>query len=206
MAVVATRLMFQAGSRTIAGNLGGKFLHCTMRPAQGGALPPAGEYEILPPVIDPIYGRLALMTPVGGSGGILAQKHPDKLFNLAAVSDKRFYPPAVSDKVYQKPDAALPALSGKVFPKMSGKLSPAASASFFLKPDAAKFGEKPLATAVSDKFFQKPDASPPSAAGGQVFVLSDRPVLGRNCIVVSSGFADLMDGLQTSGGARVRVG
>jgi hypothetical protein len=36
-------------------------------------------------------------------------------------------------------------------------------------------------------------------------VLSDRPVLGRNSIVVSSGFADLMDALQTSGGARVRV-
>ena len=71
MAVVATRLMFQAGSRTITGSLGGRFLHCTMRPPQGGALPPAGDYEILPPVSDPIYGRLAVMAPAGGSGATI---------------------------------------------------------------------------------------------------------------------------------------
>jgi len=171
MAVVGARLMFQAGSRTITGSLGGKFLHCTMRPPQGGALPPAGDYEILPPVSDPVYGRLAVMASVGGSG---ATKDPDK-----------------GTVIGQK---------------------------WFRKPDAAKFWEKPLATAVSGKVFQKPLATAvsdrriafkpdqtPGAAGAQVFVLSDRPVLGRNSIVVGSGFADLMDALQTAGGARVTM-
>jgi hypothetical protein len=150
MAVVATRLMFQVASRAIAGNLGGKPVHCMMRPAQGGALPPAGDYEILPPVSDPIYGRLALMAPAG---------------QLAAIEWNWTTAPAGGLAASEK----------------------------YLK-DAAKFWEKPLGE-------QKPD----SAGGGGVFVLSDRPVLGRNCIVVSSGFADLMDALQTSGGARVTV-
>ena len=151
MAVVGARLMFQVGSRTIAGNLSGKFLHCTMRPAQGGALPPAGEYEILPPVSDPIYGRLALIVPAGGSAAIRIGKHG----RLSATIS----------------DVSVQVCFGK-----------SAVSGFIERPDTTK-----------------------SAAGGQVFVLSDRPVLGRNCIVVSSGFADLMDGLQTSGGARVTV-
>jgi hypothetical protein len=122
-------LTFQISSRTITGSLGGKFLYCTMRPLQGGVVPPAGDFKIQPPVSDPIYGRIALMAPVGGS-------------------------------------LILSAVSGK----------------FFLKPDRT-----------------------PGAGGGPVFVLSDRPVLGRNCIVVNSGYADLMDALQTSGGAMVTV-
>jgi hypothetical protein len=146
MAIVGARLMFQVGSRTITGNLSGKFLHCTVRPAQGGALPPAGDYEILPPVSDPIYGRLAVMAPAGGLG---ATKDVDKST------------PAVRGKLIVKPYAAPPVV-------------------------AMKF-------------------ETPGAGGGPVFVLSDRPVLGRNCIVVGSGFADLMDALQTAGGARVRV-
>ena len=56
-------LNFLLGSRVIAGSLGGKSLYCTLRPSRGGTLPPAGEYEISPSVSDPIYGRLALMTP-----------------------------------------------------------------------------------------------------------------------------------------------
>jgi len=152
MAVVGARLMFQAGSRTITGNLSGKFLHCTMRPPQGGALPSAGDYEILPPVSDPIYGRLAVMAPVGGLG---ATKDVDK--SRSACSG-----------FFEKPDAAPRAMSGR---RMD------------FEPDRTH-----------------------GAGGGQVFVLSDRPVLGRNSVVVSSGFADLMDALQTSGGARLTVG
>jgi hypothetical protein len=92
------------------------------------------------------------------------------------------------------------------------------SASFFLKPEATptaigqKIFLKPDArsTSISQKLFEKPMAArrmghPASSAGGQAFVLSDRPVLGRNCVVVSSGFAGLMDGLQKAGGARVTV-
>jgi hypothetical protein len=91
----------------------------------------------------------------------------------------------------------------------------------FLKPDAGgtaisqKLFVKPDAggTAISEKLFVKPDYTTKAKKfdsgdirqTGQVFVLSNKPVLGRNCIVISSGFADLMDGLQTAGGARVTV-
>jgi hypothetical protein len=146
------RLLFQVGSRTISGSLAGKFLQCTMRPPQGGTLPPAGDYAILAPMNDPIYGRVALMVPVGGSGAV----------DVGLTLQKCL----VAIKLTFKPDAG---------------------------PSPVAFGvaKKPGGTAAGDV--------------SQVFVLSDKPVLGRNCIVVSSGFADLMDGLQTAGGARVTL-
>jgi hypothetical protein len=39
----------------------------------------------------------------------------------------------------------------------------------------------------------------------QVFVISHNPIPGRNAVVVSSGFADLMDALQAGGGATIQV-
>ena len=39
----------------------------------------------------------------------------------------------------------------------------------------------------------------------QVLVLSDKPIAGRNCLIISIGFADLMEGLQTTGGASLTV-
>jgi len=145
--------MFQVGSRVIAGNLGGKALCCSMRPAQGGTLPPAGDYQILAPMNDPVYGRVALMAPVGGSGAV------DVGLTL------------------QKCLVAVGAASGAGWD---------------------------FSVTVNKKGF-KLDATPAGATSGQCFVLSNQPVLGRNCIVVSSGFADLMDGLQAAGGARVTV-
>jgi hypothetical protein len=42
-------------------------------------------------------------------------------------------------------------------------------------------------------------------AGVQMLVLSDKPIAGRNCLIVSQGFADLMQGLDASGGATLTV-
>ena len=39
----------------------------------------------------------------------------------------------------------------------------------------------------------------------EVLVLSDRPIAGTNCLIISIGFADLMEGLQTTGGASLTV-
>ena len=39
----------------------------------------------------------------------------------------------------------------------------------------------------------------------QVLVLSDKQIAGRNCLIVSLGFADLMLGLQAAGGASLTV-
>ena len=176
----AMRLLFQAGSRTIAGNLAGKFLCCTMRPPQGGALPPAGDYVILPPMNDPIYGRVALMAPVGRAGGIRPELTMQKCLATAT---------------FLKPDVTPAAVSGKLLEKPLG--AAAIGAKVFQKPGAT-------ATSIGAKVFEKP-LEKRGAGAGQVFVLSDRPVLGRNCVVVSSGFADLMDSLQTAGGAGVTV-
>lgn len=40
--------------------------------------------------------------------------------------------------------------------------------------------------------------------GAASFVLSSRPIPGRNCLVISSNFADFMDALKSTGGATVR--
>jgi hypothetical protein len=42
------------------------------------------------------------------------------------------------------------------------------------------------------------------AGGAASFVLSSRPIPGRNCLVIQSNFADLMDALKSTGGATVR--
>jgi hypothetical protein len=145
---------------------------------------------------DPIYGRVALMAPVGGSGPVRVELTMQKCLVTASFFLKPdATPTAIGQKLFQKVGATPTAIGEKLFQKVGA--TPTAI--------GEKVFEKPLATAVSDKFFQKPGTSPPTAPGGQVFVLSDRPVLGRNCVVVSSGFADLMDALQTSGGARVRM-
>jgi hypothetical protein len=43
------------------------------------------------------------------------------------------------------------------------------------------------------------------ALAKEVLVLSDKPIAGRNCLVVSIGFADLMLGLAATGGATLTV-
>jgi hypothetical protein len=164
--ISAMRLLFQAGSRVISGNLAGKFLNCTMRPPQGGALPPAGDYQILAPMNDPIYGRVALMVSVGGSGAVDVGLTLQKCLVAVGAASRGGWDVTVNAKA--------------------------------LKPDVRS-------TAMSNRKMGMPDASPPGQTSGQVFVLSNKPVLGRNCVVVSSGFADLMDGLQAAGGARVTV-
>ena len=47
---------------------------------------------------------------------------------------------------------------------------------------------------------------PGTPAATRGFLLSGRPLLGRNCLVIGSRFADLMDALRNSGGAMVNVG
>ena len=160
---VATRLRFQVASRTITGNLGPNFFHCMMWPAQGGTLPPAGDYEIVPQASQPAYGwgRFALMTAVAGDYAGKGTHIPEKGTHIP-------------EKGTHIPERSRFDFTAKQ------------------KPDGSK--QKP------DGIRQKPDGT---AAGD--FVLSDRPVWGQNCIVVSFGFDGLMDALQTAGGARATV-
>ena len=62
---------------------------------------------------------------------------------------------------------------------------------------------------------EAPRSALASSAGGagaerpflakEVLVLSDRAIAARNCLVVTLGFADLMLGLEASGGATLTV-
>lgn len=66
----------------------------------------------------------------------------------------------------------------------------------------AKF-HMPATLLNSDVVSEK--VGPDHVSSGQVFVLCDKPVLGRSTLVVSMGFADLMDALQSSGGTTVTI-
>ena len=70
---VNTFIWFRQSSALTA-FVGGKSLHVMVRP---GAPPPPGNYEIHPPVNDPIYGMVALMVPTGGPIAPVSEKwHP----------------------------------------------------------------------------------------------------------------------------------
>jgi hypothetical protein len=56
---------------------------------------------------------------------------------------------------------------------------------------------------VSWDWIKMPSGAP--QAGVQMLVLSDKPIAGRNCLIVSQGFADLLQGLDASGGATLTV-
>jgi hypothetical protein len=111
--MLGTRLTCNVRSGSITGIIGGKALHCVMGRSQGGANLPSGEYQIVSPQNDVIFGTIALIVP------------------------------------------------------------------------AEKWGAPGALEAT--------------------FVLSDRPILGRNSVIVQSGFADLMDALKVSGGATLQV-
>jgi hypothetical protein len=44
-----------------------------------------------------------------------------------------------------------------------------------------------------------------TSATGPLYVLSDRPIPGRNCIIVSRGFADVMSALKAAGGGQITI-
>jgi hypothetical protein len=136
--MTSQKLTYSVASGAINGNIGNKNIRIVVRPAQAGRGPAAGNYMINPPVNDPIYGMVAMMTPSTSSaqspGG--AQMWKIKLSSPTAI---------------------------------------------------------------------KTSITAPNVAGEQVFVLSSRPIAGQNSLVVSSGYADLMDALRAAGGASVTV-
>jgi hypothetical protein len=134
--MTSQKLTYSMASGTINGNIGNKNIRIVVRPAQAGRGPTAGNYIINPPVNDPIYGMVAMMTPSTSSA--------------------------------QSPGATN---------MLKWKLT---------SPTAIKT----VTTA-------------PKGTAEQVFVLSSRPIPGQNSLVVSSGYADLMDALRAAGGASV---
>lgn len=147
---------------TLIAHIGGRTFHLMIQPR--GA-PPPGNYDIHPPVQDPVYGMLALMLPAAGP----AAPHGEK--------DWKYW-------TYQ------PAMHAN---------APAALSPY----QPVKLGSPAYAKMVSPAAGLSRPESP--SQGPQVFVISDRPIPGRNAVVISSGFADLMDALRASGGATIQV-
>jgi hypothetical protein len=173
------KLIYQAAGGTITGNLAGKLIHFSARPGRAGGQPPPGEYDIHRPVNDPIYGWLALMTPSAGlnAGQALALRG----FKSFATKEKE-----TPVSMFQK-----------VEPAMKNCLAPAIKQCYSPKTNLADGGRF-----ASGRLTFK-DTKDPSSS--QVFVLSSRPILGQNSLVVMIGHADLMDALQAAGGASVTV-
>ena len=53
----------------VTGLVGGKLLNCMANPPLAGTAAVAGMYVIQPPVVDPVFGLMAVVTPVSGAGG-----------------------------------------------------------------------------------------------------------------------------------------
>jgi len=170
-------LEFQSGF--ISGMLAGRSLNCLINPSQASA--PAGVYQIQPPIDDVVFGQLAVMTPVSGAAsGYSATK-----FEWAPGASDPFYKPwgdepSVGNKKYVGASASS-------FDKAIKMVGPGGASGAYEWSDASASRGK-----------QKPDGT---AVG---FILSSRPIPGRNCLVIQSNFDDLMDALKSTGGATVR--
>jgi hypothetical protein len=172
------KLMYRVAGGTITGNLAGKLIHFSARPGHAGGQPPPGNYDIHPPVNDPIYGMVALMTPSAGltAGPALVGRN-DK---WSAAREKET-PASVFHKVE---------------PAMKVCVAPAIKYCFAPKTNMADGGR--FASAWWTTKDIKGTAPP-------VFVISSRPIMGQNSLVVMIGHADFMDALQAVGGASVTV-
>ena len=188
------KLLYRSAGGTITGNLAGKLMHFSARPGQGGVQPPPGNYDIHPPVNDPIYGLVALMTPSGRPNAVQALAL--RGFKMDAPNALKEAPSAMKEAPSGMKEA--PALGfQKVTPTMQGCFTPAIK--YCMTPNTNMVDGGRFATAmIGIKDAQSTPSSP-------VFVLSSRPILGQNSLVIMSGHADLMDALLATGGASVTV-
>jgi hypothetical protein len=177
--------MYRSAGGTITGNLAGKLINFSARPGRAGGQPPPGEYDIHPPVNDPVYGWVALMTPSGNLGSDLNKHKVSPSFMKVSPSFLKEAPSGMKD---------VPALGFQ-------KVEPAAKICF---APAIKYCYSPKTNVADGGRFASGVKGTPGTAR-TVFVLSSRPILGQNSLVVMLGHADLMDALQSAGGATVTV-
>ena len=177
----------------VTGLVGGKLLNCMANPPLAGTAAVAGMYVIQPPVVDPVFGLMAVVTPVSGAGG-----------GASGIKDYG------GDQVFKFWDKVVPgggATDGKFF----GKVVPGGGDQVFKFWDKSSLGGGAMAGkfwdksslgggAMTGKFWDKSSLGGGSAS----FVLSSAQIPGRNCLVVHSNFSDLMDALTAAGGATVR--
>ncbi len=101
--------------------------------------------------------------------------------------------PPTNDPVYGRTALVIPS-------KFANDIGPRTPSAKLISP-ASSSSNAPGAR-VSWDWIKMPSGA---QAGVQMLVLSDKPIAGRNCLIVSQGFADLMQGLDASGGATLTV-
>jgi hypothetical protein len=177
----------------VTGLVGGKLLNCMVNPPLAGTAAVGGVYVIQPPLVDPVFGLIAVMTKFFGAGG--------------GSSEIKDYTGNQVFKFWDKSSLGGGAMDGKFF----GKFAPGGGAmtgKFWDKSSlgggamTGKFWDKSSlgGGAMTGKFWDKSSLGGGSAS----FVLSSAQIPGRNCLVVHSNFSDLMDALTAAGGATVR--
>ena len=174
----------------ITGNLAGKPIHCVVRMSPGTGSPAPGEYIVPPPASDAIFGQTALMIPVKPGSSGFASAQVDYFFKgggQAQVALKMGFAPASKE--------ARPVVPAAL--KMQPGVAP--SHHMLKVPGLASSAGGGAMESAGGAGAERQSLTK------EVLVLSDKPIAGRNCLIVSLGFADLMLGLQASGGAALTV-
>jgi hypothetical protein len=148
--------MLTLAKNAIEGTVMGRPVHAFALDGKVGTAPPPGEYDLLPPVEDPVFGTYIIAVRRGSS------LKPGYTYN----------------KVTVKP--------GYDWRKMPAK--PGVTSSYEVKLSVAAYHIKRTVA--------------PAEEG---FVLSKQPIPGRNCIVLASGFSDLLDALSAGTEAALTV-
>jgi hypothetical protein len=194
-------MQLKFSNNTITGNLAGKLIHCVVRMSQGTGSPARGDYVIAPPASDAIYGQTALVIPLKqGSAGV--GMHAYLKAGVAQAALKMGF--AAADKTIAMPSGwAQTALKMGYAPAVKVAaprpgLAPASKVAA-PRPGLASSAGGGAAESAGGAGAERQSASK------EVLVLSDKPIAGRNCLVASLGFADLMLGLQATGGATLTV-
>ena len=144
--------MLTFAKNSISGTVMGRPVNAFALDGKADTAPPPGEYDLLPPLQDPVFGSY-----------------------IIAVRRGSGYKP------------------GYDWRKLSGGPGVAVS------HEGIKLPSAPLAP--SWKEWRGAVGDPPEAA----FVLCKQPIPGRNCIVLASGFSDLLEALSGAADAALTV-
>jgi hypothetical protein len=205
----------------ISGIVGGKPVHCAFRLGQGSGFLAPGEYD-MQMVSDPVHGVTVVLTPSGTgpavppdiahSKAVASGKHMDPLAatgKVAAATSKHMDPMAAVGKVNvatQSATAKAVGAAGKHIDPMAATGKVASATGKHMDPMAAVGKVNAAADAAIGKHVGAGKHTAAYPANGQVFVLSAQPMQGRNCLVLTAGYADLIEALQRAGGGKLVVG
>ena len=177
--MIPSSITLHSASHRITAQLGSQLLNLTFHPPSGGAIPP-GNYSLSRPMHNSVYGTFALLSltrPAAGAAGWINQGWINPRLHSGWVNQ--------------------------------GSLGKNWIGSDWINPRAGNRGgvnrdwvNQGWLTQAGADWVQNPMQA---ANQPGVFVVVERPLAGRNSIVIVAGFAELMRGLEAAGGATVTV-